>query len=180
MKKELIKHWVDLLLIPALVVIFGLVLLAMPDSASILISRILGWILILLGAGTMISLAGRSPAPVGRWIIAACGVILGIYILKNPLLLAQAAGRCTGLLLILLGVREIRQSPRKSMVSLCLSVAVALVGLLLVLLPLTLTRTIFRLCGLVAVVIGVAVILKKLEEQKRLERGKDSIIDADP
>ena len=55
MKKQDIGLLVRLMLTPVLLAVLGVVLVLRPDSASALIAKVLGWLLVLLGGGTLLS-----------------------------------------------------------------------------------------------------------------------------
>lgn len=178
MKKEKLMDMLSLLGVPALTVVLGLILLLTPDTATVLVTKIIGWVLVVFGAGKAISMATRHTGTVGGWIWAAVGVVLGVGILSNPLVLAESLGRFIGIILVIRALSDRRNSSTKG--GKTLSMVTLIVGAVLFLMPMTLTRTILRICGLVIVIIGIANILEVLRDTKRLESGeKPKIIDAD-
>ena len=48
----------------------------------------------------------------------------------------------------------------------------------LVLSPMALSRLVFSLCGLVVLFIGIGMLVDRLKNQRKLDRGDDNIIDA--
>lgn len=186
MKKETVMKYVHLFGIPVLTAVLGLILLVNPDSATALVSKIIGWVLVVIGAGKAISMANRRGSAVGGWIFAAACVILGVFLLNNPLILAEALGRFLGTMLAIRGgldlarALKLKNAGGSYMIPLALAVLTFAAGAVLALLPLTLTRTIMRLCGLVAAIVGAINIAEKFREVKYLEEGSDpNIIDAD-
>lgn len=177
MKKERIGQLLDLVGIPVLVTVLGLILLFNPDSAAALVAKIIGWILVIGGAGKAISMAGKSSGARG-WAGAAICIILGVVLLKRPLWMAESCGRILGILLVARGFHDLRKSNfQKAKV---LAVVTMVAGAVLILTPLSLTRTLMRLAGMVVAVIGAINIVEKLQEMKLLEAGGDpNIIDAD-
>lgn len=177
MKKERIWELLNLVGIPALATVLGLILMFNPDSAAALVAKIVGWLLVIGGAGKAISMAGKPSRPLG-WIGAAVCVILGVVLLRYPMLLAEGIGRFLGLLLVIRGASDLRHSNLQK--AKILAIVTIVVGAVLLLMPLTLTRTVLRLCGVVVAVIGVINIVEKLQEMKLLESGSEQkIIDAD-
>ena len=179
MKKATLMKYDKLLGIPALTAVLGLILAANPDSATALITKLLGWLLILGGAVKAVSMADRNTAsrPSG-WIWTAVFIVLGILLLKKPLILARSLGSLIGILLVIYGGRELRESAHKG--GRILSIVLMVVGAILIAMPMSLTRTILRLCGIVVTVISVLSIAEKFREMKLLEGGSDpKIIDAD-
>ena len=176
MKKEQLLALAKLLLIPALAVLLGVILLFNPDSATILAAKLVGWLLVICGAGYGISKIPGGGA--GNWILTAVFVALGVVILKDPLVLAESIGRFLGIILMIRGLSDLKESnfPQAR----TLAIVTAAVGAVLVLLPMTLTRTILRLCGIVVAVLGAVNIAEKLRERKLLSKGDSNIIDAEP
>jgi len=176
MKKQDILSALQLFLAPILVILLGLLLLINPDSASVLISRLLGGLLTLLGIGTGIA-ALFSEKKVGKLILAfvlfGCGGILA----ANPLLLASFAGRVVGILLFVDGLADLVNAHRRGIRGL-MPLLVTILGGILIMMPMTASRLVFGLCGLAVTVTGVFMLLDRL--RRRLPRGNDdpNIIDA--
>lgn len=179
MKKGTVMKYVNMFGIPVLTAVLGLILLMNPDSATALVARIIGWLLVIGGAVTAISMADRNArSGAGRWIAAAVCVILGVMVLKNPLWLAASIGRFLGILLVIRGGSDVKNSVHQK--AKLLALVTLIVGVVLIFMPMTLTRTILRLCGMVVAVIGVVNIMEKIQEMKLLEDGgRPDIIDAD-
>lgn len=179
MKKENIVKYVSLLGIPVLTAVMGLIVLLNPDSAAVLITKLLGWVLIIGGAVKAISDAEQNRhAGLTHWLPLAASILIGILLLKKPLLLAQGIGRFLGILLMIRGGSELKKSRLQG--GRILSVATLVIGIVLLVMPMAFTRTIFRLCGMVVLALGLISIAEKLREIKLLEAGSDpNIIDAD-
>jgi len=178
MKKEAFFAKLQLLLAPVLVIVLGLILVFSPDAASALISKILGWILGLVAIGfgiaALMSAQGRAGKIAGAIICAVVGGWLG----SHPLILATWFGRIIGIALVLDGVQDTLNNIRQGRRFL-LPAIVTLVGVVLILIPMTASRLIFTLCGLVVLVIGVVMLLDRLRGNRRLKEPKDpNIIDA--
>lgn len=177
MKKERLEQYLNLLGIPALAAVCGLIVFFSPEAAAVLVAKIVGWLLVLGGAVKAISMAGKPSRPTS-WIAPAIGIILGVVLLRMPMVLATTLGRFLGILLVARGADDLRKSNYSA--AKVLGIITVAVGALLILNPLTLTRTVLRLCGAVVAIIGIVNILEKLREMKLLESGgKPNIIDAD-
>ena len=184
-KKDLL-YWVNLLAKPVLTALLGLVLLLNPDSVSTMIAKGAGWILVLIGAGMAFGargLAGRDRVKRFAW--AAVSLACGIWLLSNPLILAKTLGRFLGILLMVLGGQDIRTNllyrdgKLRITPGLLMACGVALVGLILLLFPMTTSRIAFSVCGGVLLVIGVGEIIDRLRNKRYLDEGDDpNIIDA--
>ena len=177
MKKEDFFSLIRLILAPALVILLGLVLVLNPDSATALISKILGWILICIAVGIGLSAVFQESGRVGKGIAAVLFAVAGGWLVRNPLALAAWIGRFVGVLLVIDGLQDIanlRRAGRRFMMPL---IATA-VGVILVVMPMATSRLVFTLCGVVVLIIGVGMLLERLRGKKRLENPKDDIIDA--
>lgn len=177
MKKQEILALLRLILAPVLVIVLGLILAVKPDSASVLISKILGWIMIAIAIGSGVSAVFQERGRIGKAICAVALAVVGGWLVQNPLALAAWIGRIIGILLIIDGVEDIIELRRQGM-SFLLPLIVAIVGAVLVLMPMTTARIVFTLCGIVVLLIGVGMLIDRLKGKKRLGSSKDDIIDA--
>lgn len=177
MKKQDVFSLIQLFLAPVLVILLGLLLLINPDSAAVLISRLLGGILSLLGIGFGIA-ALFADRRAGKLILALMFLGCGGILAANPLLLASFAGRVVGLLLLLDGIADLVNAHRRGIRGL-MPLLVTMLGGILVLMPMTASRLVFGLCGLVVTIVGIFMLLDRLRH-RRLPRGNDdpNIIDA--
>lgn len=187
MNKKTIMSLLNLFAAPVLLIVLGLILIVNPDSASALITKILGWALILGGAVSLYAaMTGDTGRRATKAIPAVVCLLVGIYFVTNPLALAKWLGRILGIVLAVQGAGEIaanwkeRQSADVLCPSMILAVVTTVVGIILILLPMTTSRLLFMICGIVLLVIGAAELLDRLKDKKRLEDGeKPHIIDAD-
>ena len=178
MKKEELFAKLQLLLAPMLVIVLGLVLVFCPDSASALISKVLGWILGLIAIGFGISAVVNAQGRGGKVVAAILCAVVGGWLGSHPLILAAWFGRIIGIVLVLDGVQDIFNNIRQGRRFL-LPVIVTLMGVVLILVPMTASRLIFTLCGLVVLAIGVVMLLDRLRGNRRLRKSEDpDIIDA--
>lgn len=178
MKKNDVFSVVSLLAAPAVVMVLGGVLLLRPDSASVLIGRVLGWAVLLAGVGFGVSAISAAGSNTGRLVAAIICIGFGGWLVRNPLALSVFVGRAAGILLLIQGCRDLAyggQEKRKTW-----GIAAALAGLILTVLPRTASRLVLSLCGLALLAAGVVMLLDRLR-RRRLERGDDgdsNIIDA--
>ena len=177
MNLQKIRNYWDLFGPPVFMILIGAVLLISPDSATALVFRIVGWILIAGGAIAAIFAANnpRSTRP-AHWFGAALCIIGGIWLLRNPLILSTLLGRFVGIFLVIQGSHDLRSSARSRVTGALTAIA----GAVLFLLPRTLANTVLSLCGIALIVIGVLNLVSRLKNTRRLEDGsKPTIIDAD-
>ncbi len=173
MKHSSLFTWIRILAAPAAVMACGLILLISPDSASGLLGRILGWGLILGGLCFGASALAVPGGTAGKVLAALVCLVLGGWLLRHPLALAKGLGRFLGILLSIRGVQELVSS--RSSRGKALSAAITLLGLVLVFLPMTTSRVVFSLCGLLVLLLGIGMLLNRL---RRDEPEDPNIIDA--
>lgn len=176
MNKERLFAYVRLLWTPAALMVLGVVLLLNPDSASALISKLVGGLLIAVGIGVGIAAILGASGKAGKGFTAVVLVLIGGWLTRNPLVLAAWFGRVVGVLLMINGVQDIRNL-RSMGQRFVLPGLVTLVGVVLVLLPLTTTRLVFSVCGIVGLILGTVMLIDRLRS-KRLDSGDSNIIDA--
>jgi uncharacterized membrane protein HdeD (DUF308 family) len=178
MKNIDIRTLINRFLAPALVILLGLVLIVNPDSASALIAKLMGWVLIAIAIGLGISAITSRRSTLGKGIAAVMLAVVGGWLTRNPLLLAAWIGRFIGILLMVDGIQDIlyaRSQGRRHIMPVLLTA----VGAVLILLPLTTSRLVFRLCGIVVLILGTAMLADRLKERKALDEPEDpNVIDA--
>ena len=150
MKYKKIPEAAKQLAMPVTLMVFGLLLLVSPDSASMIIAYAVAGLLLLGGIGLGIAaLLDRRLSQI-FWTLVCLS--FGGALLGNPLLLARNVGRFLGILLA----------------------AAAIV----VLSPMSLSRLVFSLVGAVALAAGIALLVSRLKQLRYLPKGRDDIIDA--
>lgn len=167
---------------PVLMAVLGLILLISPDSASALIAKIAGWVLLIAcGLAALSFFTGGVRG--GRLFFAVAGALAGLWLLCNPLVLASALGRFAGVLLLYRGGRDLweyyqlhragnfTKLPIVGIVS-------AILGAVLFFLPMSASRLLFSLVGLVLIAVAIAEIYDRLKIRGLLEEGDPNIIDA--
>ncbi len=156
MKKQDILPWLRRYAVPVLTAAAGLILLVSPDTASAVAARILAWLLILAGVGfAAAAILGGEALRRGVW--AAVCLMAGLWLMGNPLALARIIGRVLGIFLILQGAKGLwlQWENLREMGELIFSAAIALVGLVLLFLPMSVSRIFFSVCGVVLICAGV-------------------------
>lgn len=164
-------------LLPVLLMILGIVLIVNPDSAAALIGKVVALVVILSATVMGIeALSGEVSRRIRRLIPAALLLILGLWLLANPLFIAESLGRILGILLILEGVSELMSRLRRGYPFPVMAFITLVAGVVLVLVPMTTSRILLIICGLVALCIGVAELAEKLLRRRLPE--KPDILDA--
>lgn len=162
---------------PVAVSLLGLLLIVNPDSASVLIARVVGWVLTVIGIGFGVGAIFDRDHAIRKGITAVMFACVGGTLTANPLLLAAWIGRIIGVLMAFRGIRDLLISSRYGY-SRILAVITTAVGAVLVVLPLTTSRLVFSLIGVVVLFIGIGMLVDRLKHQKKLPKGDDNIIDA--
>lgn len=177
MKKEDILSYIRLFLAPVLVMVLGLILIFNPDSATALISKLLGGVIILIGIGSGVSAIFSKKGRGAKAITAVVMAIVGGWLVNNPLALAQWISRFIGVLLVINGIQDIGELRRFGKTFL-MPLILTVVGAVLILMPMTTSRLVFTLCGIVVLILGTAMLLDRLKFKPRLKTSGD-IVDAE-
>ena len=168
---------------PALMGLLGLILLVNPDSASALIAKLIGWLLVIVCGIYLLSMVQSGQQGL-KLMGAVTGAALGIWLLCNPLVLASALGRFAGFLLLYRGIKDIweyrelyqKHTSRKIPV---VGIVSAVLGTALFFLPLSASRLVVSVIGLVLLGIAVAEVYDRVKIRKLLKEGnRPNIIDA--
>lgn len=171
MKKAKFSEAVNQLGMPVTLMVFGLLLLIFPDSASVIIAYGVGGVLLL--AGIILGICALLDRRFSQILWCLVCLSLGGTLVGSPLLLARNVGHFLGILLAIEGGSCLRKGSRVFGTLLLAAAAV------LVFAPMALSRLVFSLCGLVVLVIGAAMLLDRLKHLRYLPKGKDNnIIDA--
>ncbi|MCI6228937.1 MAG: DUF308 domain-containing protein [Clostridiales bacterium] len=176
MKKHQISELVSRFATPVVLLVLGLVLIFCPDTASALISKVVGWGLLMAGIIVAVAMVVDSDWSVSKVLTVLALVILGRWLMTHPLAWAAWGGRIIGLLLLLRGIRDFTQSVFTQ--GKVLSVVTAVLGLVLILLPMTASRMMFSLCGFVILAVGGGMLAERIWENKNGEDHDPNIIDA--
>ena len=108
-------------------------------------------------------------------------ILLGLVLMFSPdsasALIAKVLGwGVIGILLLLRGGRDLFQSVSRG--GKILAAIVAVLGIVLIVLPMTTSRVVFSLCGVVLLIVGIAMLAERLRERRYLDGGDSNIIDA--
>ena len=175
MKKKDVQSMVRLMLTPVLMVILGIVLVVRPDSASALVGKVLGWVLLVVGIGLLVESIAVKELTTSRILFVVVAAALGLWLGRNPLRLA-ALGRVAGLLILVRAVQDIINAARWKC-GMKYALLSAIIGGLLILLPMTTSRAVWVIVGLLVIAVGVLMAIDRLKPGKLLGDG-GNIIDA--
>lgn len=177
MKKHDLPSLLSLIAEPVLLMVLGVILLVWPDAAPMLIAKVIGWCIILIGLGLAVSafLGSGKPAPKVLW--ALCCLAVGLLVVRSPLRFAAFVGETIGIFIAITAAIKAYQRKKTDAWG---SIALFAVAALLIFMPMTASRLVFSLCGLVILLVGTAILLARLR-RTRLDAGNDdpNIIDVD-
>lgn len=178
MKKQDILSLIRLLLVPVLLILLGLILVVNPDTASALISRLIGYVLILCAVGTGLAAILGQTGKITKGIAAAVLAIVGSWLMAHPLWLVAWISRFLGMLIMVNSGIELAYAIRQKQNVVFYGAATA-VGAILILLPMTASRLVFTLCGIAVLVIGAVMLRDRLRGRRWIQESEDpNIIDA--
>jgi len=166
-----------------LLILFGMILLLNPDFGSAALATILGWILVGGGAAGLALGCISWPALgiaelIGSLIVLCCG----IYLLRNPLMLASLAGVLLGLLMISQGLGSLRDGLQvkryggKYQFSVILSIGMLILGVYLILSPMATSRFVMKMAGLIMIASGISNLISHHRAQKYITDSRKKII----
>ena len=176
MKKHRLSGMLSQFATPVVLIALGLVLIFCPDTASALISKVAGWGLMMAGIIVAVAIVVDRNWSASRILTVIVLVGLGRWLMTHPLAWAAWGGRIIGLLLLLRGIRDFSQSAFTQ--GKVLSAVTALLGLVLILMPMTASRMVFSLCGVVILVVGGGMLAERVWEKKNWDDDDPNIIDA--
>ena len=178
MKKQNILSMIQLLLVPGLLTLLGLILVINPDTASALISRLLGYALILGAVCTGLAAVFIKSGQISRGIASVTLAIVGGWLVAHPLWLAAWISRFLGIIIVINVLPDLWYALKQKRNCL-FHILAAAVGVTLILLPLTASRLVFTLCGIAVLAIGGLMFLDRIRGRRWLKEASDpNIIDA--
>ena len=188
MKNNISKHLAQARWGSIALIVLGLVLLLFPDFGSSTVAVILAWVLMIGGsAGLLIGVLSWPAFGFGTMIGSGLVLAAGIYILRHPLSLASILGVLLGVLLTAQGLGALGDALRLRrggglwVPGLVLSILTMVFGLILIFSPLTSSRIVMTVVGLVLIVFGAGNLYTHFKAGSCADSGsgKGRIIDAD-
>ena len=178
MKKQDILSLVQLLLVPVLLILLGLILVVNPDTASVLISKLLGYVLTLCAIGAGIAAIFSRTKKAMKVICAVVLAMVGGWLMMHPLWLTAWVSRFLGMLILVNSGMDLIFALKQNR-NVIFHAAAAAIGALLILMPMSASRLVFTLCGVAVLVIGGVMFLDRIRGRRWLHEGDDpNIIDA--
>ena len=140
-------------------------------------AQILGWVLVIAGVVFAVSAVAGHFDTVGKVLSAVCCFAVGAWLLRNPLMLAAGLGRLAGILLVVRGIQDILNAGRYHY-GILPAVITTVLGAVLIALPMATSRVVISLCGLLVLIVGVAILVDRLKNRRPKEPSESDIIDA--
>lgn len=171
----------------ALLVALGILLLLRPDFATDTVAAVLGWILI-GGGAILIAVAVLNWEVMGlpELLVGIIAAAAGIFIVIRPDFLASAFGVIIGIYLglqsisTLLCALRLKRSGHVFVPTLVLGLVLLTLALVLILVPMSLSRFLVRTVGLVMVIGGIANLVLRSKFFMSLKAPDPSVVDALP
>ena len=145
-----------------LMVVLGIVLLFWPATVSVLIGKLVGLLLIVIGAIQLIDKISDLNNRVMGLIVAAVILIFGIYIFVNPKIVVSVIPIIFGILLVVHGVQDIAMAfegrafqVARWGVMLALGIVNILLGLICIACAFGIVNMIFAVMGIMLIYDGV-------------------------
>ena len=166
-----------------LTILCGVILVLKPDTASALLSAVAGWALIAAGVAMLIT-GFTGDFGLGSVVTGAVLVLSGAWLHRNPLMIASVLGFVVGFLVLRQGLRAMKDAQRSKrngglwIPGAVLAVLEALVGIRLILSPLSISRLVLSIGGIVLIVIGVCNLVAHYRSARYIPE-PGGIIDAD-
>ncbi len=176
MDKNRILPLVSQLLMPALVILCGLILICNPDSGSALVSGLLSAVLVICAVVCLLMALFGSGKKGKLFLTAAVSLIASRWLRNNPLGLAAGLSRILGICLLLGALGSFLKS--RTAGGKILSLAEAVLGVVLIVLPLFASRLVFMICGIVVTLLGLSMLAMVFRKGRYGKNDRPDIIDA--
>lgn len=169
-----LRKWITIFAAPAATILGGLVLLFSPDTATVLIATVIGWLFLIAGVVlAIVTITGNQGLSGG--IRAAICVAVGAWLTRSPMSLAVAFGKLLGLGFLINAISGYRKSISSQ--GRVIYLAEGVFGVVLLIAPLTATRTVYTILGLVLIAVGIGMLVSRFKNNNRLDSGESRIID---
>ena len=165
-----------------LTILCGVILVMRPDTASALLSAVAGWPLIAAGVAALI--AGFAGSSGGSVVTGAVLLLAGAWLHRNPLMIASVIGFVAGFWVLRQGLKamkDVQRSKRNGglwIPGAVLAVLEALIGVRLMLSPLSISRLVLSIGGLALIAIGACTLAAHYKSTRYIPE-PGGIIDAD-
>lgn len=187
MTKDRILYYVKKLATPVAVILLGLILLCSPDSAAVLIGKVVGWVLILraiaMGVSLILEQSTDTFHNISHGALAVLFAVFGGRLCSNPWYLAEGMGMILGVMIASWGGRNLMEEIQTWGFRLSPGVVLDMItvglGLILIFAPMTTSRIVFAGIGIALIAIGAGILIQRLKGHDRLDGDNPNIIDVE-
>lgn len=180
----------NMVIMAVLTIIMGIALIANPNAAALTICRLLGWIILLSGAVSVVFYlrGSRSFWETSGLVLAVAGILLGIFIIRTPGIIVKFLGYLMAGILLIHGINDVRESfeikayqDQQWLIALVLGLINILFGALIVWNPFSSATVLMTIIGVALVYDGATdllIVLRAARFVKEVRRElEDDIID---
>ncbi len=166
-----------------LTILCGVILVMRPDTASALLSAVAGWALIAAGVAALIA-GFAGDFGMGSIVTGAVLLMAGAWLHRNPLMIASVIGFVAGFWVLRQGLKAMKDAQRSKrngglwIPGAVLAVLEALIGVRLMLSPLSISRMVLSIGGLALIAIGACTLAAHYKSMRYIPE-PGGIIDAD-
>lgn len=168
-----IRPWLK----PVLTIVLGAILIFKPAALTSTIAWCVGLIIALVGAWRLVQYFSQKSRELWTLLGGVILLVLGLSVLKNPIIVEKRIGQVVGILLILQAVRSFLDAVTSREKTTAIVTGVA--GIAVMLMPLIIPRIAVVACGVVMLIVGIDMVLDLLRSSGNSgNSGDPDIIDA--
>jgi uncharacterized membrane protein HdeD (DUF308 family) len=155
------------LMTAGLTILLGLILIIAPGIAIRTIFLVVGWMLLLTGAASLLTALCSKGKPVGQGdlVLGLIQVATGLVVLMRPGFLMSLVGIVLGFIMLLHGVHDIQNAREAKALgydhrlSLVVGIVTGIMGLVIMINPFSTATTLLRVAGLFLLLDGLGDVL---------------------
>ena len=166
----------------------GALLLIKPNLGSSLVATIIGWAIVGLGVlALVVCISNWAEWGLPGVLVSGMALCFGVYLVRNPLSLASFLGLALGVYLGIQGLSGLAEAFRLKQVgysykvNMILSVLLLIIGVVLLIFPLSFSKMVMTIGGAVLLVCGAVNLVLRSKAATVLQKEKEvaQIVDAE-
>lgn len=169
------KIRLNFVLTAILTMILGVMLIASPGTAIKTVFLVVGWILVISGAASLLTALFSRGKPVGQGdlVLGLIQLATGLVVLMRPSFLMSLAGVVVGFVLLIHGIHDIQNSIENRALgydwklSMLIGVVTIIMGLVVMVNPFSTAKTLLRVAGVFLVADGLGDLLMVWKTPKK-------------
>ena len=154
----------NFVLTAVLTVVLGIMLIAAPGTAVRTVFLLVGWMLVISGAVSLLNaiLAKGQPVGQGDLVLGLVQLATGLVVLMRPGFLMSLAGIVVGFVLLIHGIHDIQHARESKALgfewrlSMGIGIVAAVMGIVVMINPFSTAETLLRIAGVFLLVDGIA------------------------